>query len=112
MKRHLLSLALAGVCVLPGLAHATSHTDAQPARQTATQAADALTDGEVRRVDKDSGKITIRHGAISNLDMPPMTMVFHVSDRAQLDNVKTGDQIRFTAEKVGGTYTVTFVERK
>jgi Cu/Ag efflux protein CusF len=112
MKRHLLSLAVAGVCALPGLAQATSHTDAQPAPRAATRAADALTDGEVRKVDKDSGKLTIRHGAISNLDMPPMTMVFQVSDRALLDNVKTGDQIRFAAEKLGGAYTVTLLERK
>ena len=44
--------------------------------------------------------------------MPPMTMVFQVSDPALLDKVKTGDQIRFAAEKPGGVYTVTFVERK
>ena len=110
MKRHLLSLALAGVCALPGLAPATHHTDAPP--QAATPPAQALTDGEVRKVDKDSGRITIRHGAISNLDMPPMTMVFHVRDRAQLDNVTAGDRIRFAAEKVEGTYTVMLLEKK
>ena len=112
MKRYLLSLALSGVCALPGLAQATSHADAQPAPAAATRPADSLTDGEVRKVDKDSGKITIRHGAISNLDMPPMTMVFQVSDPALLDKVQTGDQIRFAAEKPRGVYTVTFVERK
>ena len=112
MKRHLLSLALSGLCVLPAFAQATSHTNAEPARPAATQPADALTDGEVRKVDKDSGKITIRHGAIPNLDMPPMTMVFQVSDRALLDGVKAGDQIRFAAEKPGGVYTVTLVQRK
>ena len=112
MKRHLLSLALAGLCALPGLAPATGHTDTQPGSRASTRTADALTDGEVRRVDKDSGKITIRHAAISNLDMPPMTMVFQVSEPALLDKVKTGDQIRFAAEKPGGVYTVTFVERK
>ena len=112
MKRHLLSLVLSGACALPGLAQATSHADAQGAPRAATQPANALTDGEVRKVDKDSGKITIRHGAISNLDMPPMTMVFQVKDLSLLDDVKAGDRIRFAAEKLGGAYTVTLVERK
>jgi Cu(I)/Ag(I) efflux system protein CusF len=70
----------------------------------------ALTDGEVRRVDKDARKLTIRHGPIQNLDMPAMTMVFQVKDPAMLDKVKTGDKIKFSAEKVGGTYTVTGIE--
>ena len=69
-----------------------------------------LTEGEVRKVDKDAKKITIRHGPIQNLDMPAMTMVFQVKDLALLDQVKTGDKIRFTAEKAGGAFTVTHIE--
>jgi Cu/Ag efflux protein CusF len=69
-----------------------------------------LADGEVRKVDKDAKKLTIRHGPIQNLDMPAMTMVFQVKDAAMLDQVKVGDKIRFAAEKVGGAYTVTAVE--
>ena len=110
MKKYLLAVALSGMFALPGLAPATSHTDAAP--QAATLPAQALTDGEVRKVDRDSGKITIRHGAISYLDMPPMTMVFQVSDRALLDSVQAGDRIRFAAEKVDGAYTVTLVNRQ
>lgn len=67
----------------------------------------AMSEGEVRKVDKSSKKITIKHGPISNLEMPPMTMVFHVKDPAMLDLVKAGDAIRFKADKVGGNYTVT-----
>jgi Cu(I)/Ag(I) efflux system protein CusF len=67
-------------------------------------------DGEVRKVDKDAKKLTIRHGRIPNLDMPPMTMVFQVKDPAMLDQVKTGDKIRFSAERVGGALTVTVLE--
>ena len=67
-------------------------------------------EGEIRRVDKESKKITIRHGAISNLDMPPMTMVFQVSDAAMLDKVKAGDKVRFSADKVGGAYVVMEIE--
>ena len=65
------------------------------------------TEAEVRKVDKDAGKITLKHGAIENLEMPPMTMVFRVKDPAMLDQVKAGDKVRFRAEKVGGQYTLT-----
>jgi Cu(I)/Ag(I) efflux system periplasmic protein CusF len=70
-----------------------------------------LTDGEVRKVDKDAKKITIRHGPIQNLDMPPMTMVFQVKDPAVLDQVKAGDKVKFAVEKVGGAFTVMSIER-
>jgi len=70
----------------------------------------ALADGEVRKVDKDAKKITIKHGPLANLDMPPMTMVFQVTDPALLDQVKAGDKVKFQAEKLGGAYTVTKIE--
>ena len=69
-----------------------------------------LADGEIRKVDKDAAKLTIRHGDIKNLGMPPMTMVFRVQDNAMLDKVKTGDKVQFAAEKVGGMLTVTAIE--
>ena len=65
----------------------------------------------MRKVDKDAGKITLKHGEIKQLDMPPMTMVFRVSDPAMLDQVKAGDKVRFTADKVGGQYTILRMER-
>ena len=68
------------------------------------------TDGEVRKIDKGAGKITLRHGPITNLDMPPMTMVFHVKDRAFLDKVKVGEKVRFVAEQNAGALTVTAIE--
>jgi Cu(I)/Ag(I) efflux system periplasmic protein CusF len=69
-----------------------------------------LSDGEVRKVDKDAKKITIKHGPLANLDMPPMTMVFQVKDPAMLEQVKAGDKVKFQAEKVGGAFTVTKIE--
>lgn len=63
--------------------------------------------GEVRKVDKAAKKITIKHGPLQNLEMPPMTMVFQVKDPAMLDQVKAGDKVKFQAEKVGGALTVT-----
>nr|WP_297750266.1 copper-binding protein [Hydrogenophaga sp.] len=69
-----------------------------------------MSEGEVRRVDIRTGKLTLRHGEIKNLDMPPMTMVFQVSDPAMLSAVKVGDKVRFRAEKIDGVYTVTRIE--
>lgn len=80
------------------------------AQQAATAKAGALANGEVRRIDKDAKKLTIRHGPIQNLDMPAMTMLFQVKDPAMLDKVNTGDKIRFSAEKTGGAFTVTSIE--
>jgi Cu/Ag efflux protein CusF len=69
-----------------------------------------MTDGEVRRIDKDAKKLTIKHGPITHLDMPPMTMVFQVKDPGMLEQVKVGDRIRFAAENIGGQLTVTQIE--
>lgn len=66
--------------------------------------------GEIRKVDTDTGKITIRHGEIPNLEMPAMTMVFRVASPDMLSMVKTGDQVLFTAEKSNGALTVTSIE--
>jgi len=71
----------------------------------------AMTDGEVRKVSKDTGKITLKHGEIKNLDMPPMTMVFQVKDPSALDKLKPGDKVRFHAEKqASGALVVTEIE--
>ena len=75
---------------------------------TAMPAASAeMTEAEVRKVDKESKKITLKHGAIKNLDMPPMTMVFGVSDAKLLEKVQAGDKVRFAATGEGGKFTVT-----
>jgi Cu(I)/Ag(I) efflux system periplasmic protein CusF len=72
--------------------------------------AQTFSEGEIRRVDKEAKKLTIRHGPIPNLNMESMTMVFHVKDPAMLDQVKAGDKVRFAADKIGGNYTVTKIE--
>ena len=84
------------------------------ANQTPAEQAPAeqvpMTQGEIMKVDKDTGKVTIKHGAIKNLDMPAMTMVFRVKDAAMLDQVKAGDRIEFSSDKVNGNFTVTKVD--
>jgi Cu(I)/Ag(I) efflux system protein CusF len=72
--------------------------------------ASTLADGEIRKVDKDAKKITIRHGPIANLDMPSMTMVFQVKEPALLEGIKAGDKVRFAADRIGGAYVVTRIE--
>jgi len=74
------------------------------------QAQGELADGEIRKVDKDAKKITIRHGPIPSLDMPAMTMVFQVKEPAMLEQVKPGDKAKFEAQKLGGAFTVTKIE--
>ena len=79
--------------------HAAHHAPAAPSA-----------DGEVRKVDKGQGKITLKHGPIANLDMPGMTMVFKVADPKMLDAVKEGDKVKFAADRVNGAITVTAIE--
>jgi Cu/Ag efflux protein CusF len=88
-----------------------AHGAANAAGASAT-AADASSSGEVRRIDRAGGKVTLRHGEIPNLDMPPMTMVFRVRDGALLEGLKEGDRVRFRAEKDGSQYVVTQLSRE
>ena len=76
----------------------------------ATGAASDMTDGEVRKVDKEGGRVTLKHADIKSLDMPGMTMVFSVRDKALLDAVKTGDKVRFKAVNEAGKFTVTEIQ--
>ncbi len=74
------------------------------------QSAGDMATGEIRKVDKETGKVTIKHGDIKSLDMPAMTMVFQVRDPALLDKVKTGDKVQFNAERRDGAIVVTTME--
>ena len=71
---------------------------------------DDLSDGEITRWDPRTGKVTLRHGEIKNLGMPPMTMVFTVQGAAPASEFKRGDKVRFRAEQVNGVFVVTHLE--
>jgi len=71
----------------------------------------SLADGEVRRVDPAQGRLTLKHGPIASLDMPPMTMVFRVQDASLLEGLKPGDRVRFEAQRIDGAYVVTRLEK-
>ncbi len=70
-----------------------------------------MADAEVRKVDKEAKKVTLKHGPIKNLDMPSMTMVFQVRDEKLFDKLIAGETIKFTAEQLQGAYVVTGVEK-
>ena len=69
-----------------------------------------LADGEIRKVDRENKKITIKHGEIKHLDMPGMTMVFQIRDPALFEKLKTGDKVKFVAEKLEGAFVVTVLQ--
>lgn len=102
-----------------GMAFAQTHDHAQgtgPVAAAATATTETASSGlpwveaEIRRVDAAAGKLSLKHGDIKNLDMPPMTMVFQLQDKTLLGNLKAGDRVRFTADKVNGSYTVVDIQ--
>lgn len=105
----LLSLITIAAVAFSGTAFAQTST-ADPASSADAAAAAPTSDGEVRKVDKAQGKITLKHGPIENLDMPGMTMVFKVADPKMLDDLKPGDRVKFAASDKGGAITVTAIE--
>lgn len=91
------------LALVAAIAQAQAHPPAGPALS-------ALSEGEVRKVNKEAGKLTLKHGRIESLDMPPMTMVFRAADPKLLDGLKEGDKVRFSADRVNGAITVTRIE--
>ena len=71
----------------------------------------SMTEGKVRKVNRDAQKVTLRHGPIPSLDMPDMTMVFRVADPKMLDGLEPSKKVRFNADRVGGQFTVTQLEK-
>jgi Cu(I)/Ag(I) efflux system protein CusF len=89
--------------------HGAHKPSAQAVAQAVAPTAD-MTDGEVRKVDKDAAKVTVKHADIKSLDMPAMTMVFNVRDKAVLDNVKAGDKVKFKVVNDAGKFTITDIQ--
>lgn len=110
MKKVAMTILMFGTLAVPA-GYAQSVNGALLAQAATSTGAAAMTEAEVRKVDKDAAKITLRHGEIKNLEMPAMTMVFQVKDKAMLDTVKAGDKVRFAADKVGGAFTITQIEQ-
>jgi Cu/Ag efflux protein CusF len=87
------ALALVGLLALPALAQS------------------GRTVGEVRKIDRDAGKVTLRHGPIAgDLEMPAMSMVFQVKDSALLERLKPGDQVEAVILKENGVFFIQSAE--
>lgn len=105
----LLSAGLLSLAIGTSFA-AESVAQSSPGTATAAAASMAMTVGEVRKVDLEQGKVTLKHEAITNLDMPAMTMVFRVQSADMLKNLKPGDKVQFHAESSGGAMMVTHIQ--
>ena len=97
---------------LASAAHAQSTIEGVKTARAAVVAVAAfdMTDGEIRKVDVESGKLMLRHGEIKHLDMPGMRMVFIAKDKALLETLKAGEKVQFKAINDGGKFTLTGVQ--
>lgn len=108
MKKHLFSIPLAASLLVLGTGSALAQAPAAAA-SPAPQA--ELSEGEITRWDPRTLRLTLKHGEIKNLEMPPMTMVFRVADASVVGDLKPGDKVRFRAEQVSGAYHVQRIEK-
>ncbi|KWB93677.1 copper-binding protein [Burkholderia ubonensis] len=115
MKKALVSIAMGCALAFSAASHAAGemgNMDMSGGAKQGAEAASGMSHGEVRKVDTAAGKLTIKHGALENLGMDAMTMVFKVKDAAMLSQVKAGDKIDFVADEVNGALTVTKLQKQ
>jgi Cu/Ag efflux protein CusF len=112
MKREWILAAALVSGVIPAALAADAPAKAEPKAEAKAKAPAApLSEGEVRKVDREARKVTIKHGPIENLKMPPMTMVFRVKEPGMMDGLEPGTRIRFRAEEADGGYVVTRLQK-
>ena len=105
----LLASLTASVGVLPAFAAPAITEIAAGAGAVSASSANAeeMTRGEIKKIDLDAGKLTLKHGPIDNLGMPAMTMVFKLSKPVDAANFKVGDSVQFRADNLNGAFIVT-----
>jgi Cu(I)/Ag(I) efflux system periplasmic protein CusF len=113
--KHITSLVIVATLLsTASISYAASHA-AAPAmdakKEMTASSALPMAEGEIRKIDLENKKITLKHGVIKNLDMPPMSMVFQVKDAALLDKLSAGDKVKFTADMVGNGMFVMSIEK-
>jgi len=69
-----------------------------------------LSDGIVKKVDAQKGKVTLTHGEIANVRMPAMTMSYRVKQAQWLESIHVGDKVRFAMDKVNDEFVVVHIE--
>ena len=110
LKTLLAAMSLSLLTPLAAVADDAHHKPTTAAAAGVAAPASDMSDGEVRKIDIEAGKVTLKHGDIKNLDMPGMTMVFVVKDKAMLDKLKAGDKVKFKAINDAGKFTVTEIQ--
>ena len=121
MMKHLFTAPLAASLLVlgtgsalaqaPAAAAADSHSSHHPAAAASTTPQAELSEGEITRWDPRTLRLTLKHGEIKNLEMPPMTMVFRVADAGVVGDLKPGDKVRFRAEQISGAYHVQRIDK-
>ncbi len=102
------TFAFASILFVGVVATAATGNDSS-IKTAAPQTAD-MTPGQVRKIDKQAGKITLKHERIADLNMPPMTMVFRVKEKSMLNALQVGDTILFKAVDSNGVLTITEIK--
>lgn len=110
MKFISILLTTLATTAIPLHTQAAEEKNKAPLAASPSANATSFAEGEIKKIDKGAEKITIKHGPLTSLDMPAMTMVFRVKDAAMLDQVKSGDKVKFIAEKINGALTVTSLQ--
>jgi Cu/Ag efflux protein CusF len=103
ISKHLFAFFL----VIFATCFAAVHAQEKPNPPAGNVSVDNMADGEIKKIDRDTKKMTIKHGDIKSLDMPGMTMVFQIRDTTLLEAFKAGDKVKFVAEKLDGAFVVT-----
>lgn len=101
------ALAAAASLTVPAFAQMSHAHGAMPMAPSAQNAAGA---GEVRKIDLENGKVTLKHDAMKDMGMPAMTMVYPVADASMLMGIKVGEKVRFRAATAGGKTTITEIQ--
>ncbi len=104
-----LALSILATALPAAADHHGAHERQPPA--TAQPVADEFVHAEVKKIDKEAGKLTLKHGAIRKFDMAGMTMAFRVAEPAMLDVVAVGDRVRFVPDKRNGQFVITRIEK-
>ena len=86
-------------------------SDEHASHQAAVESATDLNQGEVRKVDVENRKLTLRHGPIAVMAMPPMTMVFSVVEGVSLQGLTVGDKVEFVVEQRNGEFVITGLQK-
>ncbi|ABX19351.1 MULTISPECIES: copper-binding protein [Burkholderia] len=108
------SAVLAAVFAMPAFAGKDMASMDMPTQAPAMKvsSSNALTDAEVKKVDAATGMVTLKHGALENVGMPPMTMAFKAKDLAMVKQIKEGDKVKVRVEEVNGTLTIVKLEKR